>query len=134
MTTTNHGRKTVLVVDDDPDFRTQQELILKAAGYEVVIASNRVDGERILADRPVDALIADLMMDKTDDGFILCYTAKKKDPDFPVILVTGVTSETGIEFDVITDEERSWIKADIVLAKPVRAEQILNELKRLLKD
>jgi hypothetical protein len=64
----------------------------------------------------------------------LCYTAKKKDPDFPVILVTGVTSETGIEFDVITDEERSWIKADIVLAKPVRAEQILNELKRLLKD
>ncbi len=133
MVSADSTPKTILVVDDDPDFRNQQEIILQAAGYEVVTACSRTEGEKILTEQPVDALIADLMMDKSDDGFILCYSAKKKDPNLPVILITGVTSETGIEFDAVTDEERSWIKADVILAKPVRAEQILSELKRLLE-
>ena len=133
MTNSNTTHTTVLVVDDDPDFRIQQEMILKAAGYEVLTACNRVEGEQVLADRAVDALIADLMMDESDDGFILCYAAKKKDPTMPVILVTGVAHETGIEFDAATDEEKSWIKADVLLSKPIRAEQVLGELTRLLK-
>ena len=133
MTNTERTAKTVLVVDDDSDFRIQQEMILKAAGYEVVTASSRKEAEQILADQAIDALIADLMMDETDDGFILCYVAKKKDPTMPVILVTGVAHETGIEFDAATDEEKSWIKADVLLSKPIRAEQVLSELTRLLK-
>jgi len=132
--TTERGTKTILVVDDDPDFLIQQEAILKAAGYDVVTACNRIEGEARITEQLPDAMIADLMMDETDDGFILCYTAKKKNPTMPVILVTGVASETGIEFDAATDEERSWIKADALLAKPIRAEQIVAELKRLLKD
>ena len=132
--TTDRGTKTILVVDDDPDFLIQQEAILKAAGYDVVTACNRIEGEARLAEQLPDAMIADLMMDETDDGFILCYAAKKKDPAMPIILVTSVASETGIEFDAATDEERSWIKADVLLAKPIRAEQIVAELKRLLKD
>ena len=132
--TTDRGTKTILVVDDDPDFLIQQEAILKAAGYDVVTACNRIEGEARLTEQLPDAMIADLMMDETDDGFILCYAAKKKDPAMPVILVTSVASETGIEFDATTDEERSWIKADVLLAKPIRAEQIVAELKRLLKD
>ncbi len=131
--TSDNKQKTILVVDDDPDFRLQQEMILKAAGYQVVTASNRKEGEQILAEQPVDALIADLMMDETDDGFILCYTAKKRNASMPVILVTGVAGETGIEFDAVTDEERSWIKADVLLSKPVRAEQVVGELTRLLE-
>jgi len=132
--TTDRGTKTILVVDDDPDFLIQQETILKAAGYDVVTACNRIEGEARLTEQLPDAMIADLMMDETDDGFILCYAAKKKDPAMPVILVRSVASETGIEFDATTDEERSWIKADVLLAKPIRAEQIVAELKRLLKD
>ena len=134
MATTKRDTKTILVVDDDPDFLIQQEVILKAAGYDVVTACNRIEGEAIVTELLPDAMIADLMMDETDDGFILCYAAKKKNPTMPVILVTGVASETGIEFDAATDEERSWIKADVLLAKPIRAEQIVAELKRLLKD
>ncbi|MDT8301464.1 MAG: response regulator [Sedimentisphaerales bacterium] len=132
--TTKRDTHKILVVDDDPDFLIQQEAILTAAGYDVVTACNRLEGEAKIAEQVPDAIIVDLMMDETDDGFILCYVAKKKNSDVPVILVTGVASETGIEFDAATDEERSWIKADVLLAKPIRAEQIVAELKRLLKD
>ncbi len=58
---------------------------------------------------------------------------KKKYPGMPVVLVTAVTSETGLEFDAATDEERSWVKADALLAKPVRFEQLKREIERLAK-
>ena len=50
----------------------------------------------------------------------------------PVILVTGVAAETGLEFDSTTGEERSWIKADRVIAKPIRFEQLESEIARLV--
>jgi CheY-like chemotaxis protein len=126
--------KRILVVDDDPDFLIQQELILGNAGYEVVKACSRKEAELLLAEGGLDAAIVDLMMDETDDGFVLCHSAKKMNPEMPIILVTGVASETGMEFDAATSEERSWIKADKLMAKPIRPEQLLAEIKRLLKE
>jgi two-component system, OmpR family, response regulator len=127
------GTRTVLLVDDDEDFRLQQKLMLENAGYRVVEAANRPEGEALLEKEKPDAAIVDLMMEEVDDGFALCYHIKKS-KGIPVIMVTGVTAETGYEFESGTDEERNWIKADAVLAKPVRAEQLLGEIKRLLKD
>ena len=128
------NNKTILIVDDDQDFLLQLELILISSGYQVVKAESRSEAETSISKSPPDALIADLMMDEADDGFMLCYWSKKHFPDIPVIIVTGVAGETGIEFEAITNEERRWIKADVLLAKPIRAEQILGELGKLLKD
>lgn len=134
MTTDSPTQKHVLVIDDDADFLLQQELSLQAAGYSVTRAESRRDGERLLAEIKPDAMIVDLMIDENDDGFALCYLAKKQCAAMPVIMVTGVASATGIEFGAVTEEERSWIKADVLLAKPVRSEQVIGELARLLKE
>jgi len=131
MTKTNS--KIILIVDDDPDFLLQLELILKSSGYQTIKAESRREAEEVLSKRPVDVLIADLMLEEDDGGFTLCYRAKKLFPDMPVIIITGVAGETGIEFEAITREERSWIKADALLAKPIRPEQILGEMGKLLK-
>lgn len=125
--------QTILIVDDDSDFLMQQELVLRAAGYDVVRAESRSGAEAVLRDRRPDAAIVDLMMDESDDGFVLCYSAKKRYPNMPVIMVTNVAGETGMEFGTTTAEERNWIKADALLIKPVRPEQILGELRRLLR-
>jgi CheY-like chemotaxis protein len=122
----------ILIVDDDQDFLLQQQLVLESAGYRVRMAGGRAEAEAALTEERPDALVVDLMMEENDDGFVLCFAAKKLYPDLPVIMVTGVASETGIEFDTVTSEERSWIKADAFLAKPIRPEQILQELERLL--
>lgn len=129
---TDPEKKTILIVDDDPDFLLQLELILGSSGYRIIKAETRGKAEELLARNRPDALVADLMLEEDDDGFMLCYRAKKLYPDLPVIIVTGVAGETGIEFAAITREERSWIKADILLDKPVRPEQILGELEKLL--
>lgn len=125
-------QRTVLVVDDDVDFLAQQQLQLQAAGFNVLTAESQKQAEESLKTAKVDLVIVDLMMEHLDGGFALCYHIKKTNPGIPVILVTAVASETGLEFDAATDEERSWVKADAMLAKPVRFEQLRREIDRLL--
>jgi two-component system OmpR family response regulator len=124
----------ILVVDDDPDFVEQMQGQLRAAGFRVTAAGGRKEAEAFLARESPDLAIVDLMMETPDCGFALCHAMKKRTPPLPVILVTAVTSETGLEFDATTDEERSWVKADVFLAKPVRIEQLVREIHRLLKE
>jgi DNA-binding response OmpR family regulator len=131
---TSAAPKTILVVDDDFDFAQQQKLQLENAGFNVLLADSQRKAEEMLSQIRPDLAVVDLMMEYKDSGFALCYHIKKKDPSIPVILVTAVTSETGLEFDAATEEERSWVKADAMLAKPLRFEQLLAELRQLLKE
>ena len=125
--------KTVLIVDDDVDFLAQQRILLESAGFRVLSAEGQKPAEEILKTQRPDLAVVDLMMEHVDGGFALCYHIKKKDPTIPIILVTAVTSETGLEFDASTDEEKSWVKADAFLAKPVRFEQLLAQIEKLLR-
>lgn len=129
----NAERKTVLIVDDDTDFLDQTCARLAADGFEVVRAEGQAAAEDVLrAGTPFDVAVVDLMMEHPDSGFVLCHHLKKAAPGRPVILVTGVTAETGLEFDAATDEERRWVRADVMLAKPIRYEQLRREMDRLL--
>lgn len=130
----SNDSKTILVVDDDIDFLTQQRIQLEAMGYNVVSAESMREATEMLDTVQPDMAILDLMMEQNDAGFALCYQIKKKYPDTPVVLITAVTSETGIEFDAETREERNWVKADQVLAKPVRYEQLQDVVRRHLED
>lgn len=131
-TETAKNTKTILVVDDDPDFIAQHQMLLESAGYSVVTAESREEAEKMMDESKPDLAMIDLMMEKADDGFTLCYHIKKKHPNVPVILVTAVASETGIEFDAATEEERAWVKADAFLTKPIRFEQLCREIERHL--
>lgn len=125
--------KNILIVDDDPDLLLQLRLQLEAAGYEVTEADSQQAAEEILQTIKPDMAILDLMMEDKDGGFILSHRIKKIDPTIPVIIVTAVTHETGIQFGVTGEDEKSWVKADAILAKPIRFEQLTREIERLLK-
>lgn len=135
MTTTNHPTKTktILIVDDDTDYLSQVEARLRGAGFDVLTADSQSQAEEVLAAHKPDLAVVDLMLEHTDSGIFLSHHIKKIDPRIPVILVTGVTAETGIELDAATEEERSWVKADVLLDKPIRFEQLMREVERLLK-
>ncbi|HOI12092.1 MAG TPA: response regulator [Myxococcota bacterium] len=126
-------RRTVLIVDDDADFLDQVCPRLAADGFQVVRAEGQAAAEDMLrAGTAYDVAVVDLMMEHADSGFVLCHHLKKAAPGRPVILVTGVTAETGLEFDAATGEERRWVRADAMLAKPIRYEQLRREIARLL--
>ncbi len=126
-------QRTILVVDDDEDFRLQLTMQLEAAGYRVVAAEGESKAAELLETLHPDLAIIDLMMEHVDGGFALAYRIKRLEPPVPVIMVTGVAAETGLDFSTTSDSERSWIKADAMLTKPVRFEQLRRELDRLLR-
>jgi len=125
------ARKTVLLVDDDQDFLLQQKTLLQAAGFDVAVAQGRAEAETVLQKSRPDLAVVDLMMEHMDDGFALCHEIKTNWPNVPVILVTAVARETGLEFDPNAPKGGSWIKADAMLAKPIRFEQLKREIDRL---
>lgn len=125
--------KSVLLADDDYDLLLQMKMHLEGQGFKVeAVDSQRAAEEKIEHFQP-DLAIFDLMMENQDSGFILSYKLKKKYPQVPVILATGVTHETGLRFDADTGEMRSWLHADAVLNKEIRYEQLNATIGKLLR-
>jgi CheY-like chemotaxis protein len=126
--------KTILIVDDDLDILEQYSLMLKSDGYEVVQASSMAEAEEtILTVRP-DVAILDLIMEEKDAGFVLCNQLKHLYANLPVIIVSNVTPITGLDFRPRNQEEHSWVRADAMLSKPVMAERLRSEIRRLLNQ
>ena len=125
--------KRVLLADDDEDVLAQLSAVFRADGFEVKTAGSRAEAEEALLGFHPDLCVFDLMMEEMDAGFVLANTAKRIYPELPVILLTAVVSATGMDFRPKSEGARAWVKADAILDKPVRPEQIREEVKRLLR-
>jgi CheY-like chemotaxis protein len=128
------SKKTILIVDDDIDYLSQLEMQVRGLGYDVITAESQKEGEKVVSGTRPDLAIVDLMMEHMDGGFALSYRLKKLKPPVPVIMVTGVAAETGLDFSTTSEAERAWVKADAMLSKPVRFEQLQREIDRLLRS
>ncbi len=126
-------KKKILLVDDDTDYLFQLSVALQDLGFEVITASTQKEAEDIVEKLKPDLAILDLMMENQDTGFILCHIIKNKYPDVPIIIASAVTAETGMLFDVDSEEDRQWIKADLFLDKGIRMDQLHKEINKLLK-
>ncbi|MDO5580158.1 MAG: response regulator [Planctomycetia bacterium] len=127
------SKNRILFVDDDPDFRQEFCPLLEAAGYAVTQADSEKQAEELMAKDAFDLAVVDLRMERPDSGFTLAYHIKKQTPDFPIILVSAVNGEIGLNFSLNSKAERAWIKADAFLNKPLRFEQLKYEVERLIK-
>lgn len=125
-------KKLVLIVDDDPDYLFQMKHHVESFGFNVVTAESVAEAEKALVNKP-DLAILDLMMETQDAGFVLAYKIKRDYPEVPVIIASSVTSETGLNFNLDTEQDKKWIKADLYLEKGIRSDQLHREISKLLK-
>ena len=82
----------VLVVDDEPDFRTLAEMALTAHGYRVQLAPNGREAIRRLKEAPPDVILLDLHMPVMDGWEFRAEQKRLADQrlsDIPVLLLTG---------------------------------------------
>jgi len=124
--------KNVLLIDDDPDFRQKAKQTLQDAGYSVTEAEGENQAYEIVRHKKFDIAIADLTLENSDSGFSLSHHFKRDYPTMPIVLLNSAVSEFGIEFSLESAAERSWIKADALLNKPIRTEQLLQAVQRLM--
>jgi len=132
MTIMSTAKKTILIVDDDQDYLYQMKAKVESFGFLTILAESQKEAEELLEKSKPDLAILDLMMENEDSGFILCYKMKKKYPEVPILIATGVAAETGISFDINDENNRKWIKADRFLDKGIRTEKLKEEIDNLL--
>jgi two-component system response regulator GlrR len=118
-------RKTVLVVDDDPDLLKLLALRLGAAGYTVHAAES---GEKALAQLAVsrpDVVVTDLKMGGMD-GLALFEAIQKRAPTLPVIILTA----HGTIPDAVDATRRGVFG---FLPKPFEGRELLAQVEQALK-
>ena len=125
--------KTVLLIEDDVDYTEQMTIVLESFGFKVVAGDSQKAGEELMETITPDLIISDLMMENQDSGFILAHKAKAKFNNVPFIIATAVGAETGLLFNVDTEQDKSWLGADLILEKGIRTDQLHREINKLLK-
>jgi EAL domain-containing protein (putative c-di-GMP-specific phosphodiesterase class I) len=117
-------RGRVLLVDDEPIIRRAYVLALESAGHQVVVAA---DGLRAaeLAKADFDVIISDIAMPGIS-GLNLLRQVRERDPDLPVILMTG---RPGFESAV----DAVQLHALRYLTKPLELAELLDAVQEALR-
>ncbi len=126
-------KKTILLVDDEPDYVAVMKKQLEKEGYAVETAYNGQEGWEKIEKKPPDAVILDVMMPERD-GYDLCSSLKEheKYASIPVILLTAVASR--VPSTRYTHYDGMTMEADDYLPKPASIDQLTQSLQRLLKE
>ena len=121
------GGESLLVVDDDPFIARLLEIELRAAGYDVRVAS---DGSQALAaaqERCPDLVLADVMMPNMD-GFELTRRLRQ-DPRTAAVSIIMLTAR-GLSADKL---EGFAIGADDYIVKPFDTPELLARIRGVLR-
>ena len=83
--------RRILLVEDDPEFRSIMATTLQDAGHSVTSATNCAEAEQFWNDAPspFDLLISDVRLEDEDDGFMLARRLLETQPTVPVLFVSG---------------------------------------------
>ena len=114
--------KTVLVIDDDADFRASVRTLLESEGYAVDVApSGRAGLEALRVHRP-DLIVLDVMMESIVEGYAVNQAIKFR-PDFeayadiPIVMVSSIEETPDERF--ARAEELEMIRPDRYMTKPL---------------
>jgi CheY-like chemotaxis protein len=122
-------KKTILVVDDEPDVRTFLSTLLEDNGYTVITAEDGVDAlERVKASRP-DLITLDITMPEKS-GVRFYRDVKESDAykAIPIVIVTGISGD----FKKFISSRKQVPPPEGYVSKPVDEEEILELIAKLV--
>ena len=117
----------IAIIDDDPDILDASRLVLTSKGYEVISATNPIDGYQMVKEKSPDLIILDVMMNEPDDGFFLAQKFRKENINTPILMYTSVSKAIGIDFGV-----SEIVPVDDFVEKPISPEELIQKVEKLL--
>ena len=120
-------KKSVLLVDDDPDMIFIVRELLKTMDLEVLTCEDGLDALGILKSKKPDLVVSDVMLPGMD-GIEFCESAKR-DPEtaaIPFFLLTAMNQDKAVPL-------MRKCGADAFLAKPFEHVEFLTKVRELLK-
>ncbi|HSL22538.1 MAG TPA: response regulator [Vicinamibacterales bacterium] len=124
--------KTVLIIDDDPDFLQAIRHLLESRGHSVQMAQDGQGGFDLAKEIGPDLILLDVMMRERTEGFFTLERIRAT-PSLqrtPVIVISSIyTEHPGFR----VDPGAGWLPADLFLAKPVEPARLIAEVERLMQ-
>jgi DNA-binding response OmpR family regulator len=121
--------KRILLVDDDRDLAQSLAEALELEGFEVITASDGVEGEAMIEKGRPDLIVLDVMM-PNKHGYEVAKDLEAGGSSVPVIMLTGVAEHLrGTNF---SHAQALDCPADDFISKPVDVNVLLKSIKRLL--
>ena len=129
------AKRTVLIVDDEPDAIEIARVILEELGdIAVLSASDGTSGLVKAREAKPDLILLDVQM-PGKGGFDVFVDLKKEatTKDIPVIMVTGVADKTGIGFSSTDMADYMHEEPDAYIEKPVEPGELQKAAAKLLR-
>jgi CheY-like chemotaxis protein len=124
-------RRTILIIDDDPDFVAATKHLLESCGHAVRTAPDGREGYELARTIAPDLILLDVMMTERTEGFFTLERIRQTPAlqHTPVIVISSIYTEYP-SFRVNPDA--GWLPADLFLAKPVDPARLVTEAARLM--
>jgi len=121
-------KKTIMVVDDNPDISTIVKTILEGRGFTVFSASSGPELLSLLPTQKCDLIILDIMMPEMDGLEVLTrLKGKVETSTIPVILLTAK-----VQYEDVLGGYK--LGADYYITKPFTSTQLVNGINLLLGE
>jgi len=117
---------TVAVIDDQALMRDMMAVALRRQGFQVIAAANGREALQKLADVKVDVVVTDIFMPEAD-GIEVLRELRRRDPDMPVIAVSGGSLQMPGDFLRMA----SVLGAARTLSKPFRPDELVEAVRTL---
>lgn len=115
----------VLVIEDDSSIRTIIRKTLEHAGYQVLEASDGLQGMGVFKFGKIDLVITDLLM-PNQEGVSTIHQLREVSPDLPIIAISG-------SYDIDTPLDDAMIGgANMRIAKPFALDDLVAAVHVLL--
>lgn len=117
-------KKRILVAEDDEEIRTILYQFLTAAGYDVSVAKDGLEGIEMFHQSRFSLLLIDIMMPKID-GFTMVEMVRKESK-VPIILLTALEGEE--------EQIRGFdLQADDYVLKPFSMRVLLKRIENVIR-
>lgn len=117
----------ILIIDDEPHVRESLGAVLAAAGYEVCLAADGLQGLGRHAEFRPDIVITDIIMPQME-GIGTISELRRRDPTLPIIAMSGGNSFGGLSY-----LQAAWnLGARRTLTKPIAPAELLAAIRELL--
>jgi len=118
-------KRCVLLVEDDRSVRRYLEVTLQRSGYQVITASDGLEAMKLALSSQIEAVITDAIMPHLSGQQLARFVrSHAKLAHVPIVLLTGQENK-----DAAASSEDL---IDAFLYKPVKAEELMSCLRRLL--
>jgi two-component system alkaline phosphatase synthesis response regulator PhoP len=121
------AKRTILLVDDDPDIREFVSFNLDKEGFKVETAKNGAEGVELCKKHKPDLVLLDVMMPGMD-GIEACELIRAT-PEIANTLI-AILSARGEDYSQVAGFESG---ADDYITKPIRPKVLVSRIKALLR-